>query len=204
MIAKEILEKYLEYVCFWNASKGAENPPSKILERQLTSLMKAVDIFPNENTNEEHDTFFYFFEYGDFFDKNTHTDDILTLKMKVFVDECIQQSEHARRLEARKNTIEYRQIFNTLLSFRIKIEMLYIPEGIQYEGFGSFAKHFCNHQKGNILIPLKKTLEEIDEILCILIDPTQKNIDKETLISEYEYPTEDLKSVANDWFADGF
>jgi len=204
MIAKDILKKYIEYICFWNASEGAKNPPSEILQQQISSLMKAIDIFPNPDEVDSTDSYFSFFEYGDFTKRNTYNEDILTNKMQVFIDEFISQSNHADRLNQMKDDIEYDQIFSILLSFRLRIGMLFMPDGIRYEGFGSFENHFYDYQKGIVLKSLDETIKKIDEILYILIDPTQKSMDEETLIAHHDYPTKDLRSVANDWFANGF
>ena len=204
MIAKTILIKYLEYTCFWETKYGTNNPPSKVLQGQLSALMKSIEIFPNEVSNDQNAPFFDDFKRGMFLEQKTHTEKILTPVLQKYIDEYIEENEHSRSVHNRRNRIDYKEIFNILLSYRIEIERLYIPSGIRFEGSGTLGRRFCNHQKGKILEALTETTKELDDILCLLIDPSQKDIPEEILISTFGYPTEDLRSVATNWFADGF
>jgi hypothetical protein len=204
MIAQKILKKYLEYICFWKAEFGAKNPPSEVLQRQLIALMKAVDIYPTHTPKDKELPFFDYFSSGKFLEQNTHTKAILEPILEKHVTKFIEESSHSRRLKGLLHRIDYARIYGRLLSYRIKIERLYIPPGIQLEGFGTFSRHFCEHQIKKTLDALTEATKDIDEILCLLINPSQKNITEEKLISEFGYPTENLNSIATDWFADGF
>jgi hypothetical protein len=205
MIAKTILEKYLEYTCYWEAKFSAGIPPSELIQRQLAALMKAVEIFPEKVSKRKKASFINYLSSGRFLEQNTHSKTVVAPLLEKYIDASIKESMHSSHLDGLKEYADYREIFQKLLNYRTKIERLYVPSGgIRLEGFGSFGSHFFSLQKKKVLDKLKEATKEMDEILCLLIDPQQREISEETLISEFDYPTEDLRQVANSWFADGF
>lgn len=204
MTANEFLKKYFEYKCYWSVRHGTNNKPAEIRRKQLLSVMTAFEISPvSENITDANKTF-SFFEKGMFLKGKNNEKRYTELEEKIieFADKIIDKRYSLN--EDWKKNISYQYVFKELLSFRKEIESLYVSKGgIRLEGFGSISEHFSKYQKGKILKALKTEITEVDNVLCLLIDPEKRNFSISVLEEKYGYPKEDLSKISTDWIADG-
>ena len=199
MNATDFLQKYFEYHCYWEPSYGSENQPAQIRKKQLLALMHAFSL--NHTKNNDFDAAINHFKSASFI--NDVKQEVL-LKCESLINEVnafITESPHSKRLQLLREDLDYKSIFRSLLAFRMKLEPLYIADGVQLEGFGSFNRHFYNYRKGRLLKILRKSTQEIDDLLALIIDPKQQRFNKDQLIESFHYPVESVDSAEIDYFS---
>ena len=200
MKATDLLQKYFEYQCYWEPSYGSENQPAQIRKQQLLALMQAFSL-NNHTKNNDFEAVINHFKSASFINEVKHE---ILLKSESLIKEVntfIAESPHSKRLQLLREDLNYKSIFRSLLAFRMKLEPLYIADGVQLEGFGSFNRHFYNYRKGRLLNILRKSTQEIDELLALIIDPKQQCFNEDLLIASFHYPAESLDSAEIDYFS---
>ena len=200
MKATDFLQKYFEYHCYWEPSYGSENQPAQIRKKQLLALMQAFSLNTHIK-NSDFDTAINHFKSASFINDFKHE---ILLKSESLIKEVntfIAESPHSKRLQLLREDLNYKSIFRSLLAFRMKLEPLYIADGVQLEGFGSFNRHFYNYRKGRLLKILRKSTQEIDNLLALIIDPKQQHFNEDQLIESFHYPAESLDSAEIDYFS---
>ncbi len=94
-------------------------------------------------------------------------------------------------------------MFNSLLHYRIGIDGFTHRAGGFQEGF-EIGRHYAGVLQTKISVILKENIGEIDRTLCLIIDPLERDIAKEDLVSKYNYPDVDLNAIDMDYYSDNY
>ena len=100
--------------------------------------------------------------------------------------------------ELRKDRFLIGWMFNDLIRFRKQIYEIAHPWGGFDEGFDISLYYGKVHQE-NLKSLIRENTAEIDEILCLIIDPKRKQISEKDLIEKYNYDTVNLEKIDLDW-----
>ena len=104
-----------------------------------------------------------------------------------------EMTEHINR-----RPVDIGWLFNNLFIFRQDVYKFTYPNGGMLEGF-SAGLHYSFHLQHKIKSLITDNLNEIDETLWLILDPTKRVIEMKTLVSQYKYVDHDFKAVDLDW-----
>jgi len=202
MTSQDFLKKYLDYKCNWSHLFGQNVGPVRVREEQLLALMRAFKIAPTVITNNLEDLITDF-ENGRFLelDHDPIENKAFDKKISDFIDEFFPSDFS---IDAYKRRGAYQGIFVSLLRFRVEIDNFKKPSHIRFEGVGPLDLNFVAYHKAKVFESLDNGLIDIDEILCLMIDPDKNDFDKELLIEQYNYPTASLSNIDLEWLEDSF
>lgn len=213
MNAKDLLHKYLDYKCFWSDHYHVRSKPANIRLNQISILLESLGILKaNVNPNlkikylVQKNPFaisrsdkildlseLEYFETGEFLhdrDFNENKDLIQKIeklgKSKSYTD---YQLQHFFR-----GNFSLIHLFEDLLSFRREIFKVTNPPKNIGSGL-DLAIDFGRVKSEKLKKLIRENTSEIDEILCLLIDPKKQEISKEELIQKFKYQDVDLKEI---------
>jgi hypothetical protein len=84
------------------------------------------------------------------------------------------------------------------MRFRQRIYEIATPWGGFDEGFELGLYYGKVHQE-KLKTIIRSNTDEIDEILCLIIDPKKIEISEEELIEKFNYESADLKTIDREW-----
>ena len=215
MTAKDLLYKILDYQYLWTLPQNKNSKPAKLRLEQIESLLdvfgltkkyvnpliqikysftgdkKSLDRAKHLNklTNLE------YFLHGEFLrDRKIETNADLSQKIIETITSLYpEMTEHINR-----RPVDIGWLFNNLFNFRQDVYKLTYPNGGMLEGF-SAGLHYSFHLQHKIKSLITENLNEIDETLWLILDPTKRDIEMNTLVSQYKYEDHDFKAVDLDW-----
>ena len=192
MKAKDFLNEYLEYKSLWCFEHCIKSKPAKIRLNRLNSMLNALKI-----ANEPFDL--SYFEQGNFLkDREIEENYELIEKIQNLVEEKTSSD-----YEVRKGKFSIAWLFKDLLRFRKEIYDVVQP----WSGFGAGFNnvlYFGKIHQENLKKLIRENTDEIDEILCLIIDPQKKVISEKELIEKYNYEVADLDEIDRVWEVENY
>ena len=215
MTAKDLLYKILDYQYLWTLPQNKNSKPVKLRLEQIESLLDAFGLTKkyvnplvqikyfvggnkqgldrarqlNKITNLE------YLLHGEFL-RDREKDANAELSKKI-IDTITSlypyMIEHINR-----RLVDIGWLFNNLFNFRQEVYKLTYPDGGMDEGF-SAGLHYSFYLKQKLKTLITDNLHEIDETLWLILDPTKRNIEINTLVSQYKYVDHDFKTLDLDW-----
>ncbi len=204
MNSKDLLDKYLDYQTNWSSSHQLNSKPSKIRLEMLIALLKAfniidVDFSENNNTDyEEENSALELFSDGFFLeDRSAEENSEVINRIESFANKFYPVLFKLRQ------TYSISWLFNNLLLFRTRIHEFTI-DSKGFDGGIDFAVQYGAFLQNNLQTVINENIKEIDELLCLMIDPTNKIITEKYLIDSFNYPDVNLETIDLDWIAENY
>lgn len=216
MTAKDLLLKLLDYSSFWYKAHFDSAPPSTVRQAQIESLQKAFGLTKEhiKSVGNERMPFrrrvitrpfrlhreieilsdYQFLTRGKFLEFRPEN---VNSKLTSLIESHALEHFGYKRDEI-IGKIHLGWMFTDLLRFREDIYKFTYPSAGMLEGFSAglmYGKHLQNKFKANV----SSHLYEIDEVLWLLLDPEQREISMDTLISDFQYPDVNLDSIDLEW-----
>ena len=214
MTANDLLLKYLNYQNYWGKHAVDSKPATKRLQ-QLGVLLEAFGItkkYMNPSVKVNYSilgdeqsfnrrqyldrlTNLEYFQRGEFLkDRPDEENKLLIDKVSTVMCELYSVSD-----ELIRGKLHFSWLFNNLLQYRSELYRFTLTGSVgMLEGFsaGLLYSLYLQRKLNGII---KEHVEEIDETLCQLIDPKQRDFSKEELITKYNYPDVDLEKIDLEW-----
>lgn len=147
-----------------------------------------------------------YFEQGEFlYDREITVNHELIQNIFKLANEKVPSIYESRR-ERYKTTqgiFSIAWLFRDLLDFRIKIYQVSMPWGGFDEGF-NLALFYGKAHQDKLTRLIRENTNEIDQILCLIIDPLKKEITEEDLINKYNYPSDNLEDLDRKFYIENF
>jgi hypothetical protein len=211
MTAIDLLHKVLDYYYLWSSPERVNSKPARSRLVQIERLLKGFEI-SKSNVNPavkmiysflgqkkaltraeyiKSQTNLIYFSSGEFINDRPKEDyNHLLLK----ITSALKSTHPEWGTLIDENRVDLRWLFNNLLQFRQGIYNIAYPHGGMLEGFSTGLEYSFYLQKRFKEIVLSN-LAEIDETLCLLIDPAKRSINKEDI----DYPQFDLETIDLNW-----
>ncbi len=211
MTASDLLHKVLDYYHLWNSPQRKNSKPSQSRLLQIEKLLKAFDISPNNvnpgikmlysvfGQNKALSRIEYvktlsnlsYFSSGHFLvDKPESSYTEIELKIKSTLKSL--RPALSDLIDGKPMNLEW--LFNDLFRFRQEVYKLTYPNPGMLEGFVP-GLEYSFYLQGKLKESIIANAKEIDELLCSLIDPQNKTINKDDI----DYPDFDLESIDLEW-----
>ncbi|HLP14536.1 MAG TPA: hypothetical protein VK177_21575 [Flavobacteriales bacterium] len=215
MTAKELVYKILDYQYLWTLPQNKNSKPAKLRLAQIESLLEAFGLTKkyvnplvqikyfaggdkqgldrarqlNKITNLE------YLLRGEFLrDREKDANAELSIKVNETINSLYpDMTEHINR-----RPVDIGWLFNNLFNFRQEVYKLTYPDAGMVEGF-SAGLHYSFYLKHKLKTLITDNLHEIDETLWLILDPTKRDIEMNTLVSQYKYVDHDFKALDLDW-----
>ncbi|WP_341899923.1 hypothetical protein [Fluviicola taffensis] len=220
MTAKDLLYKILDYRYVWSLPQNKNSKPAKARLEQIESLLDAFgltkkyvnplvqikySISGNKQSQDRarHLNKLTNLEYllnGEFLhDREEHANAELSWKIIETITSIYP--EMAGNINLRPPDIAW--LYNNLLIFRQEVYKLTYPNGGMLEGF-SAGLHYSFHLQHKLKTLIKENLDEIDETIWLILDPTKQDIEMSTLISKHKYVDYDFDALDLDWRVENY
>ncbi len=211
MTAKDLLNKVLDYNYLWSSTDRKNSKPAKIRFSQIEALQEAFGLtkkyvnplvqikysFAGEKEKLDRSrqlnklTNLEYLLQGEFlYDREKDTNAELNAKIISTVTSLFPDLTEF----INQRPVDIGWLFNDLINFRQEIHKLTYPSGGMLEGF-STGLHYSFYLQEKLKKTIKNNLSEIDETLCLILDPTKKTVDKD----EINYPEADLEDIDLEW-----
>ena len=211
MTAKDLLYKYLDYNYIWSGSGRIKDKPSIIRRQQIEALLSAFGLSKKYIKPLIQIKYSIFGKKGEL-NRSKYLNKLTDLHDRPYEDNQDLANKAIDRIkEIYKNIpggkenepVDFGWMYNNLLNFRQEIYNVSCPNEGMLEGFsvGLIYSHYLQSELKKII---NKNLDEIDDTLWLILDPTKKEIDLEILISEFNYPDVDLEAVDLDWTIENY
>ncbi len=215
MTAKDLLYKILDYQYLWTLPQNKNSKPAKLRLEQIESLLNAFELtkkhinpflqikyslignkdsldrakYHNKLTNLD------YILHGEFL-RNREKDANAELSTKIVETINILYPNMTEHINTRPVDIGW--LFNNLIIFRQEIYKLTYPNEGMLEGF-SAGLHYSFYLQHKLKEIISKNLNEIDETLWLILDPTKRKIELDTLVNQYNYVDHNFQVVDQDW-----
>ena len=194
----DLLEKVFEFSNMtpdrseWSLDQQKDNIPRLIRLKQINSLLLAflgIEALTNKNQkNIEH------FLSGEFILKRKIAD---YRQLIAKMEKTISQSSFK---SARKQEISLSNLktnFTDLVEYRFKLNrLLNHNSGLMEISYPYCFSYLVTDSISNSISPVGP---EIDGLLAIFIDPQKRSYSEKELISSFDFPTENLSDIDDDW-----
>lgn len=211
MTAKDLLEKILEYKYMWSSPDRTNSLPATTRMAQIDCLQKAFGL-TKDRINPLIQIRYAVLGQRQDLSRAQHLNKMSNLEY-VLCGEFLQDREAKVNLEMndtvlkqvislypemeeyiRGKRIDLQWLFSNLINFRQEVYAVTYPTEGMLEGF-STGLHYSFYLQGKLKKAIKENLGEIDETLCLLLDPSSRTFDKNSI----NYPDADLDSIDLDW-----
>jgi hypothetical protein len=204
-----LLQKIIEFAAMtpdkkdWHYEAIRHNPPRAIRYRQIEALMKAfllddggqdLALITRSRYREGHDTIIEAFLSGNFiYVRNEETYAQLWEQMMQYV-----AKEENGLSETRDPSIaQLAFIFPKMMDYRQQLyEVMTFNSGWLEAGFAS--ARYSIYITDAINKNLEGKEQELDQALCLFIDPKLRSYTMEELVQKFNYPTENLQEIDMD------
>ncbi len=215
MTAKDLLYKILDYHYLWTLPQNKKSKPAKLRYQQIETLLDAFGLTKkkvnplvqikytiagnkegldrarvlNKLTNLE------YLLRGEFLhdrEKDAHAELNKTIIETITTLYPIM-TEHINR-----RPVDIGWLFNNLLHFRQEVYNLTYPNGGMLEGF-SAGLHYSFYLQDKLKALITDNLNEIDETLWLILDPTKRDLEMHTLVSKYNYVDHNFNAIDLEW-----
>jgi hypothetical protein len=220
MTAKDLLYKILDYKYLWAIPQNKNSKPAKLRLEQIESLLDAFGLtkkYVNSLVQIKYSitgdkqsldrarhlnklTSLEYLLHGEFLHDREKVE-ILELSNKV-IETITSMYPHMTEHINRK-PIDLGWLFNDLLIFRQEVYKLTYPNGGMLEGF-SAGLNYSLYLQSKLKKLITDNLNEIDETLWLILDPTKRDIEINTLTSKYKYVDHDFKVIDLDWRVENY
>ena len=220
--AKDLLYKALDYDGFWNTSKRMKSSkPSQLRQLQLEKLLIGFGISKTNakpqpqikggrqiltvhyisgrskpmNRDEYLKTLtnFKYFATGEFI-ADTNQEKYQDLISRIISTSKSVFPHHSEIID--KEPVNLVRLFNDLYNFRLSLyHIIKYSFSKKREQAFSIEDDYALYLRKNFIASMDIHLSEVDEILCAIIDPEMKGLNKE----EIDYPDDDLKTIDEEW-----
>ncbi len=215
MTTKDLLYKILDYLYLWSPPHIKNSRPAKLRLEQIELLLDAFEL-SKKYVNPLVQIKYSISGDKQSLDRARHLNKLTSLEY-LLNGEFLHDREKDANVELSKKIVETitsmypamtekinRQpvdigwLFNNLLNFRLEVYKLTYPNGGMLEGF-SAGLHYSFYLQHKLNALITDNLNEIDETLWLILDPTKRDIEMETLVSKFKYVDHDFKSIDLDW-----
>ncbi len=215
MTAKDLLYKILDYQYLWTLPHNKNSKPANLRLEQIESLLDAFGL-AKKNVNllvqikysiagDEQSldrakqlkklTNLDYLVQGEFlYDREDNENAVLSEKVRATIISLYPNM--TAHINERPVNISW--LYNNLFRFRQEIYKLTYPNGGMTEGF-SAGLYYSFYLQNKLKTLITDNLNEIDETLWLILDPTKRDIDKNTLVSQYQYRDHDFKAIDFEW-----
>lgn len=217
MTAKDLLLKLVDYSYHWSEYRSKEKPAVHRF-KQIEALQKAFGLTKEQakpvktdkknfwgrsrfTSVKDFDRFddYQFLISGSFthFRQQDENAEIIN-RIAAFVQEHYNMSR-----EKALKKLDINWLFNSLFIYRTDVQGIVSPDPGMLEGFSPGLQYslYMQHQFKQKTL---ESLSEIDDTLWLILDPERRDIPKDTLISQFNYPDIDLKSIDLDWHMENY
>lgn len=215
MTTKDLLYKILDYLYLWSLPQIKNSRPAKLRLEQIELLLDAFELskkyvnplvqikYSISGDKQSLDrarhlnklTSLEYLLHGEFL-HDREKDANAELSKKII--ETITSLYPAKTEKINRQPVDIGWLFNNLLKFRLEVYKLTYPNGGMLEGF-SAGLHYSFYLQHKLSTLITDNLNEIDETLWLILDPTKRHIEMETLVSKFKYVDHDFKSIDLDW-----
>lgn len=215
--AKDLLEKILDYNYLWSMPDRKHSKPAAIRLSQIEALQDAFGLtkkyvnplvrisYSLSGAREEIEraqhlnglTNLKYLLQGEFLhDREEGANAELTERV---MQKCIELYPDLADDVRRKRSADISWLFNNLFHFRQEVYKVTYPGGGMLEGF-SAGLHYSFYLQQQLKNVIRDHLAEIDETLCLVLDPAKRIFDKKQI----NYPEADLKDIDREWYMDNY
>ncbi|WP_347069836.1 hypothetical protein [Flavobacterium sp. WV_118_3] len=215
MTAKDLLYKILDYQYLWALPHNKNSKPANLRLEQMESLLDAFglakknidplvqikDFISGDKESVDRAkrlkklTNLDYLVQGEFlYDREDHENAVLSEKVR----ETIISLYPNMTAHINERPINISWLYNNLFLFRKEVYKLTYPNGGMAEGF-SAGLHYSFYLQNKLKTCITDNLNEIDETLWLILDPAKRDIDMNTLVSQYNYIDHDFKAIDFDW-----
>jgi hypothetical protein len=212
MTAKDLLHTILDYQHIWVLSQHTLSKSAETRRQQIDALQEAFGL-TKKNVNPSLQITYSM--NGEEFDRTTRLKSMTNLQYLTsgeFLTDRPEEQNHelAQRIKVvisamyphmpvnRMEKSHIPWLFNNLFNFRGEIYKVSYRDAGPVEGF-SAGLSYSHYLKKKLKDIIKSNVEEIDETLCLILDPTKSTIEKRELVENYKYPDVDLDTLDADW-----
>ncbi len=220
MTAKDLLYKILDYRYLWILPQNRGSKPGKLRLEQIESLLEAFGL-TKKSTNlflqkdysmlgvkqklgsesHLHETVGLDDLVSGQFLRDRDNDSHSELSRKVIETIAALYPEMEDYINQRPINITW--LFSDLLSFRQEVYQLTYPNGGMLEGF-SAGLHYSFYLQDKLKALISDNLDEIDETLWLILDPTKRDLEMDMLVTKYKYVDHDFKGIDIDWMMENY
>ena len=220
MTVQDLLIKFLEYRYLWNSPSSLNSQSSKIRLQQIESLQNAFGLSKN------HVNLLVQIKYGivgekEELSRSKHINKITNIEYlygaEFLHDRPEESNKEIEKIAYKKvrelfpkiperlmeDKLHLSWMFNMLINFRQSAYELSYPEGDMDMGF-SVGVYYSKHLMGKVKNEIIDNLQEIDETLCLILDPEKRRIPLETLKEKFNYPDANLEKIDMEHYVENF
>jgi hypothetical protein len=215
MTVKDLLHKLLDYRYIWVLPQHIRSKPAEIRREQIEALQEAFGL-TKKNVNLSNQITYSV--NGETLERATHLKSVTNMQYLVrgefLHDRPKEQNEELTQrvktvicelyphipVEQMDRFMHIPWIFNNLFNFREEIYKVSFRDAGPVEGF-SAGLSYSHHLKRKLKEVIKNNVEEIDETLCLILDPTKRTLEKRELVERYNYPDVDLEMLDGEWLS---
>ncbi|MBG8552566.1 hypothetical protein [Hymenobacter guriensis] len=210
-----MLHKLLEYRRNWAARDRAQSKPATIRLAQLEALQEAFGLtkqhvnllvrvkyslvgqrtelnraqYLNGLTNVD------YLVQGEFLRDRPEESNLAVAERARARVRAVYGSGHEERMA---RPVQIGWLYNYLLNYRQDLYAVAQPEQGMLEGFAVgllYGQELANAVKRTI----QQSTAEMDEVLGLILDPSQRVVTMDQLVNTYRYPNVDLESIDLEW-----
>jgi hypothetical protein len=207
MTAKDLLDKILEYKCFWAFPSTENSKPAKIRLAQIEALLSAFGL-SKKYVNPLVQIKYSLTGEKQKLNRAQHLNKLSNLEYLITGEFLRDRDGNANREVSERalakikalftdlpdnlfsKPVDISWMFNDLFNFRKEIHKITFSDNGMLEGF-SVGLHYSFYLQGKLKEAIKNNLSEIDETLWLILDPLKREIDKQTI----NYPEADLIEI---------
>lgn len=186
--SKDILDLYLEFVCIepdknvWSEDWLQNNEPKLFRLKMLKSLFRAFDMGDIKD-----------FDQGSFIEQRTLKDyDFLTTKI---ISDLGQKQGKVFSKALSLSDIAY--MFQSWLLHLLDCEK--VIKGYSWVIMVSEQTYYTFHKIKEVNMAIRQSMADMNSIMCSMISPSGKTIQREELVSNFDFPVVDLTDIDVAW-----
>lgn len=187
----------------WHYEAIRHNPPREVRYRQIEALMKAflldddgqdLALITRSRFREGHDTIIAAFLSGNFI--NVRSEETYAQLWEQMMQYVAAHEDGLKETRGPSND-QLAFIFPKMMRYRQKLySVMTFNSGWLEAGFASARYSIYITDEINKNLVGKE--QELDQALCVFIDPKQRSYTMEELVQKFNYPTENLHEIDMD------
>ncbi|UUC44749.1 hypothetical protein [Flavobacterium cerinum] len=215
MTAKDLLYKILDYQYLWSLPQNKNSKPANLRLEQIEALLDAFGL-TKKYVNPLVQIKYSIVGDKESLDRARHLNKLTNLDYVLKGEFLHDREENGNAVLSEKiretiillypfmkedineRPVNISWLYNNLFLFRKEVYKLIYPNEGMLEGF-SAGLHYSFYLQNNLKKLIKDNLNEIDETLWLILDPAKRDIEMNTLVSQYKYVDHDFRKIDFDW-----